>query len=169
MLHDLLLAGRPAGTRRSYPDMPRTLHTFVRLRHTAQIRALYKEPVHDPLDRFNRLRHVWDGTPRALPPSAARLTAFFAFARARPAAASDYPAAARDYALPRHPAGSPERERPVVDDMAAWVPPFALMPGLLITLTDAVLSSWQTEIRRGTRAYSKAKRSTSKAASVAMP
>ncbi|GCD97098.1 tyrosine-type recombinase/integrase [Embleya hyalina] len=101
MLHDLLLAGRAAGTRRGYLDMLRAFHTFVRLRYAARIRALYRVPVHDPLDRFNRLRHVWDDTPHPLPPSGERLTAFFAFARTRLAAVSDYPAAARDYALLR--------------------------------------------------------------------
>ncbi|QCD53520.1 hypothetical protein CEB94_00110 [Streptomyces hawaiiensis] len=101
MLRQLLLAGRAAGTRRQYLQMLRTFHGFVRDRYATEIRALYGMAVGDPLDRFNRLRHVWDDTPRRLPPTAERLTAFFAFARARLAAASDYPAAARDYALLR--------------------------------------------------------------------
>lgn len=101
MLCQLLLAGRAAGTRRQYLQMLRTFHGFVRDRYATEIRALYGMAVGDPLDRFNRLRHVWDDTPRRLPPTAERLTAFFAFARARLAATSDYPAAARDYALLR--------------------------------------------------------------------
>ncbi|WP_209445471.1 tyrosine-type recombinase/integrase [Streptomyces roseochromogenus] len=101
MLHDLLLAGRAAGTRRRYLDMLRAFHTFVRLRYAAEIRALYGATVGDPLDRFNRLRHVWDEPSRRLPPTAERLAAFFAHARARLAVTSDYPAAARDYALLR--------------------------------------------------------------------
>ncbi|MEU7592614.1 hypothetical protein AB0B79_06190 [Streptomyces sp. NPDC039022] len=47
----------------------------------------------------DRLRHVRDDPAQRLPPSAERLTAFFAYARARLATVSDYPAAARDYAL----------------------------------------------------------------------
>jgi site-specific recombinase XerD len=82
MLCQLLLAGRAAGTRRQYLQMLRTFHGFVRDRHATEIRALYGMAVGDPLDRFNRLRHVWDDTPRRLPPTAERLTAFFAFARA---------------------------------------------------------------------------------------
>jgi site-specific recombinase XerD len=101
MLRQLLLAGRAAGTRRQYLQMLRMFHGFVRDRYVAEIRALYGMAVGDPLDRFNRLRHVWDDTPRRLPPTAERLTAFFAFVRARLAAVSDYPAAARDYALLR--------------------------------------------------------------------
>ncbi|MEU1707533.1 tyrosine-type recombinase/integrase [Streptomyces sp. NPDC005706] len=101
MLHSLLLAGRTAGTRRRYLDMLRAFHTFVRLRYATEIRVLYGTTVGDPLDRFNRLRHVWDNTPRRLPPTAGRLTAFFTFARARLAVTSDFPTAARDYALLR--------------------------------------------------------------------
>jgi integrase/recombinase XerD len=101
MLHNLLLAGRTAGTRRRYLDMLRAFHTFVRLRYATEIHALYGTTVADPLDRFNRLRHVWDDTPRRLPPTVGRLTAFFTFARARLTVTSDYPAAARDYALLR--------------------------------------------------------------------
>jgi integrase/recombinase XerD len=101
MLHTLLVAGRSAGTRCRYLDMLRAFHTFVRLRYATQIRALYGMTVADPLDRFNRLRHVWDEPSRQLPPTAERLVAFFAFARARLAVTSDYPAAARDYALLR--------------------------------------------------------------------
>lgn len=101
MLRRLLLAGRAAGTRRQYLQMLRTFHGFVKDRYATEIRALYGTAVADPLDRFNRLRHVWDDTPRPLPPTAERLTAFFAFARARLATTSDYPAAARDYALLR--------------------------------------------------------------------
>jgi site-specific recombinase XerD len=101
MLHDLLLAGRAAGTRRGYLDMLRAFHTFVRLRYGSEIRALYGTAVRDPLDRFNRLRHVWDEPSRQLPPTVERLTAFFAFARQRLTVTSDYPAAARDYALLR--------------------------------------------------------------------
>ncbi|MFH9862855.1 tyrosine-type recombinase/integrase [Streptomyces sp. NPDC017202] len=99
MLHTLLLAGRTAGTRRRYLDMLRAFHTFVRLRYASEIRALYGATVGDPLDRFNRLRHVRDEPAQRLPPTAERLTAFFAHARARLATVSDYPAAARDYAL----------------------------------------------------------------------
>ncbi|GAA2350370.1 tyrosine-type recombinase/integrase [Streptomyces kunmingensis] len=101
MLHMLLRAGRSAGTRRRYLDMLRAFHTFVRLRHGAEIRAVYGTTVAEPLDRFNRLRHVWDEPSRRLPPTAERLAAFFAHARARLATVSDYPAAARDYALLR--------------------------------------------------------------------
>lgn len=101
MLHSLLLAGRAAGTRRQYLQMLRAFHGFVQDRYATEIRALYGMGVADPLDRFNRLRHVWDGSARRLPPTAERLTAFFAFARARLAAACDYPATARDYALLR--------------------------------------------------------------------
>ncbi|MFF9594568.1 site-specific integrase, partial [Streptomyces sp. NPDC014646] len=68
MLHTLLLAGRTAGTRRRYLDMLRAFHTFVRLRYAAEIRALYGTTVGDPLDRFNRLRHVWDEPSRRLCP-----------------------------------------------------------------------------------------------------
>jgi len=101
MFHDLLLAGRTAGTRRGYLDMLRAFHAFVRLRYGSEIRVLYGTTVGDPLDRFNRLRHVWDEPSRRLPPTAEGLAAFFAFARARLAVTSDYPAAARDYALLR--------------------------------------------------------------------
>ncbi|MGW4825606.1 tyrosine-type recombinase/integrase [Streptomyces sp. NPDC004227] len=101
MLHRLLLADRAAGTRRRYLDILRAFHAFVRLHYATEIRALYGIAVGNPLDRFNRLRHVWDEPSRQLPPTAERLTAFFAFARARLATTSDYPAAARDYALLR--------------------------------------------------------------------
>jgi site-specific recombinase XerD len=102
MLRDLLLAGRAAGTRRQYLQMLRAFHGFVQDRYATEIRALYGVSVGDPLDRFNRLRHVCDHTARAvLPPTAERLKAFFAFTRARLATTSDYPAAARDYALLR--------------------------------------------------------------------
>ncbi|MEY9997640.1 integrase/recombinase XerD [Streptomyces sp. V4I8] len=99
MLHSLLLTGRTASTRRRYLDMLRAFHAFVRLRYTTEIRALYGTTVTDPLDRFNRLRHVWDEPARHLPPAGERLAAFFAFARTRLTITSDYPAAARDYAL----------------------------------------------------------------------
>jgi site-specific recombinase XerD len=101
MLHGLLLAGRAAATRRRYLDMLRAFHAFVRLRYASEIRALYGTTVGDPLDRFNRLRHVWDEPARRLPPTAERLSSFFAFARARLTVTSEYPAAARDYALLR--------------------------------------------------------------------
>jgi integrase/recombinase XerD len=101
MLHSLVVAGRAAGTRRQYLQMLRTFHTFIQARYATEIRTLYGTPVANPLDRFNRLRHVFDDTPRTLPPTAERLTAFFAFARQRLTTTSDYPAAARDYALLR--------------------------------------------------------------------
>ncbi|CAM5352888.1 tyrosine-type recombinase/integrase [Streptomyces canarius] len=101
MLHTLLLADRTAGTRRRYLDMLRAFHTFVRLRYATEIRALYGQAVGDPLDRFNRLRHVRHEPSRRLPPTAERLMAFFAHTRARLTTVSDYPAAARDYALLR--------------------------------------------------------------------
>ncbi|MFE4688103.1 tyrosine-type recombinase/integrase [Streptomyces sp. NPDC056721] len=102
MLRDLLRTGRAAGTRRQYLQMLRMFHGFVQDRCATEIRALYGVPVGDPLDRFNRLRHVYDGTSSLrLPPTAERLTAFFAFARARLTTTSDYPAAARNYALLR--------------------------------------------------------------------
>ncbi|MGW2426301.1 hypothetical protein ACWC0C_45160 [Streptomyces sp. NPDC001709] len=101
MLRRLMLAGRAAGTRRQYLQMLRAFHGFVQDRYATEIRALYGSAVGDPVDRFNRLRHVWDDAPRRLPPMAERLTAFFAFARGRLATTSDYPAAARDYALLR--------------------------------------------------------------------
>ncbi|MEU1407695.1 tyrosine-type recombinase/integrase [Streptomyces sp. NPDC005728] len=102
MLRDLLCAGRAAGTRRQYLQMLRMFHGFVKDRYATGIRALYGVPVGDPLDRFNRLRHVYDDrSPFRLPPAAERLTEFFAFARARLAVTADYPAAARDYALLR--------------------------------------------------------------------
>lgn len=50
-------------------------HAFVRLRYPTEIRALYGMTVDDPLDRFNRLRHVWDEPSRRLPPTAERLAA----------------------------------------------------------------------------------------------
>jgi site-specific recombinase XerD len=101
MLRSLRTAGRAAGTRRQYLQMFRTFHGFVQTRYATEIRALYGTPVADPLDRFNRLRHVFDASPRPLPPTAERLTAFFAFARQRLTTTCDYPAAARDYALLR--------------------------------------------------------------------
>jgi site-specific recombinase XerD len=101
MLRGLRASGRAAGTRRQYLQMLRAFHGFVQGRYGAEIRVLYGVSVGEPLDRFNRLRHVWDDTAWRLPPTADRLTGFFGFARARLAVADDYPAVARDYALLR--------------------------------------------------------------------
>ncbi|MFH0522340.1 tyrosine-type recombinase/integrase [Streptomyces sp. M41] len=102
MLRALVVAGRAPGTRRQYLQMLRAFHGFVQDRCTTQIRVLYGVLVGDPLDRFNRLRHVSDDSPALrLPPTAGRLQGFFGFARARLAATPHYPAAARDYALLR--------------------------------------------------------------------
>ncbi|MET8566445.1 tyrosine-type recombinase/integrase [Streptomyces flaveolus] len=101
MLHTVLLAGRTGGTRRRYLDMLRAFDTFVCLRYATEFRAVYGQAVGDLLDRFNRLRHVWHEPSCRLPPTAERLMAFFAHTRARLTTVSDYPAAARDYALLR--------------------------------------------------------------------
>ncbi|MFF1408150.1 tyrosine-type recombinase/integrase [Streptomyces sp. NPDC058294] len=102
MLGSLVAAGRAPGTRRQYLQMLRAFHAFLQHRYAAEIRVRFGVAVGDPLDAFNRLRHVQDEAPaRGLPPTAERVAAFFTFTRARLATTGDYRAAARDYALLR--------------------------------------------------------------------
>ncbi|MFE2554354.1 tyrosine-type recombinase/integrase [Streptomyces sp. NPDC059355] len=104
MLHALAVAGLAAGTRRQYLQMLRAFHTFVVQRYAVQVRALFGVPVGDGgLDRFNRVRHAGDDAAVGPPPGTERLDAFFAFMRSQVAVASDYRAAARDYAMLRTP------------------------------------------------------------------
>ncbi|MFI8106835.1 tyrosine-type recombinase/integrase [Streptomyces sp. NPDC086023] len=104
MLHALAVAGLAAGTRRQYLQMLRDFHAFVAQRHGAQVCAVFGVGVGDGgLDRFNRVRHAGDDAAVGPPPSRERLQAFFSFVRSQVAVASDYRAAARDYAMLRTP------------------------------------------------------------------
>ncbi|MFI8266741.1 tyrosine-type recombinase/integrase [Streptomyces sp. NPDC085665] len=104
MLHALAVAGLAAGTRRQYLQMLRDFHGFVAQRYGAQVRAVFGVPVGDGgVDRFNRVRHAVDDAAVGPPPGRERLDGFFSFVRSQVAVASDYRAAARDYALLRTP------------------------------------------------------------------
>ncbi|PJN13859.1 recombinase [Streptomyces sp. CB02120-2] len=104
MLHALVVAGLAAGTRRQYLQMLRDFHAFVTQRYGVQVRALFGVPVGGGgLDRFNRVRHAGDDAAVGPPPGRDRVEAFFSFVRSQVAVASDYRAAARDYAMLRTP------------------------------------------------------------------
>ncbi|MFJ8162533.1 tyrosine-type recombinase/integrase [Streptomyces sp. NPDC096136] len=104
MFHALVVEGLAAGTRRQYLQVLRDFHAFVAQRYGAQVRARFAVSVGDGgLDRFNRVRHAGDDAAMGPPPGKERLQGFFSFVRSQVAVASDYRAAARDYAMLRTP------------------------------------------------------------------
>ncbi|WP_370155305.1 tyrosine-type recombinase/integrase [Streptacidiphilus sp. EB129] len=102
MMYALVAKGRAPGTRRAYVQALRSFHEFLQERQRTEIYARFGVRLGSPLDRFNRQRHACEGSPLVgAPPTAERLTAFFAHAREQIATAEDYRATARDYALLR--------------------------------------------------------------------
>lgn len=87
-------------TRRGYLQAFRGFFLFLEARRAAEIEALFGHRLVDPLDRFNRARHVGlDSPEQRPPPTVERCEAFFAFLRQRLEEARKWKAAARDYAL----------------------------------------------------------------------
>jgi site-specific recombinase XerD len=87
-------------TRRGYLQAFRGFFSFLEARKAAEIEALFGHRLHDPLDRFNRARHVGlDSPEQRPPPTVERCEEFFAFLRGRLEEARKWAVAARDYAL----------------------------------------------------------------------
>ncbi|MFJ9847536.1 tyrosine-type recombinase/integrase [Kitasatospora sp. NPDC101155] len=102
MVRDLVAQGRAPGTRRLYVQALRSFLEFLRERHETEIYTRFGVRPGNPVDRYNRVRHTGDDSPRVpVPPTVERVAAFFAFARDQVATAEDYRAAARDYAVLR--------------------------------------------------------------------
>jgi len=87
-------------TRRGYVQAFRGFFSFLEARKAVDIEALFGQRLVDPLDRFNRARHVGSDSPdQRPPPTVERCEEFFAFLRERLEEARKWKAAARDYAL----------------------------------------------------------------------
>jgi site-specific recombinase XerD len=96
----LVARGIGQSTRRGYLQAFRGFFLFLQARRAADIEALFGARLVDPLDRFNRARHVASDSPaQQPPPTVERCEAFFTFLRERLDGARKWAPAARDYAL----------------------------------------------------------------------
>jgi site-specific recombinase XerD len=96
----LVKRGVTLTTRRGYVQAFRGFFSFLQARKAVEIETLFGCRLQDPLDRFNRARHVSSETPGLVPPpTVERVDAFFAFLRERLQSARKWAPAARDYAL----------------------------------------------------------------------
>ena len=97
---ELVQRGIGQTTRRGYLQAFRSFFSFLEARKAAEIETLFGHRLQDPLDRFNRARHVGlDSPEQRPPPSAERCEEFFDFLRERLDGARKWAPAARDYAL----------------------------------------------------------------------
>ena len=100
VLSGLVRRGLSVSTRRKYAAELAGFHRFVRLRKGPVVESVFGVRMVDPIDEFNAAQHVSDEGPgRRVPPSVARLDAFFEFLRGQIETSRRYQAAARDYAL----------------------------------------------------------------------
>ena len=97
---ELVARGVGQTTRRGYLQAFRGFFAFLEARRAADIDIAFGCRLVDPLDRFNRARHVGSDSPEQRPPpTVERCETFFAFLRDRFEGARKWAPAARDYAL----------------------------------------------------------------------